>query len=298
MAELRNSFVKGRREGLAKIIVTENENLEKIYPKFTKRFPTTKKYEEMHTYTGFPEASQIPESEDIQPADRFPGYSKTIEPVHFNLSYEISEIGEETLQYAELKKIVPLMTRSLVHAIEKRTANAVFNNGFSSETVGDGLSLYNTAHTLKGETGVTVANRASAGSALTPGALMVELTRLGRTVGDWNLPMPIDGNFTLWVPPDLRFVAAEILESAGRAYVADNTKNVISGIDARVNPYITGTTPWFLEHPMHSTYFVPHGGIRQNMDFQTRNHMNVYQVYCFFEVASLDWRGRIGNPGA
>lgn len=298
MAELRATFEKGRRPGLADVIITEWDSNKKFYPRYTDHKPTDLAYEEFQTHTGFPEAVEIGDGEEVQWQDRLAGYSKTGKPEQFNAAWKISELGEETIQYAALKRDVPLLVRALLHAMEKHSANVVFNNGFGSTTTADGQFLFDTDHTLKG-TGGTFANEPAAGSALSPASLQDLMTRLDNTVGDWNLPMPqLDGDKTLWIPTALRWTAMEILESVGRAYTADNTKNVIDNITAVVCHYITSTTAFFLFGPRKYIPFLQHGGVRQRMDFDENSHMNKYQVYSFFKCIAVDWRSLVANPGA
>jgi hypothetical protein len=136
--------------------------------------------------------------------------------------------------------------RSLVHTDEQLAADVV-NNGYT-DTIGDGLPLFSTAHVLG--KGGTFSNRFTTFTALSQSAVEDALTALEDYRDGANLLIDAKG-VSLHIPRQLRWVADRILKSR---YEPDSanvaTINPIADIFPQgyhVNHRFTSATDWFIK---------------------------------------------------
>jgi phage major head subunit gpT-like protein len=197
---------------------------------------------EMHD---LPMMVEIPEGTDYTYSRPRQGANKTIKPVKFGLGFSISE---ETVDDGKFEWIAG-MTRALARSAKESqevSAMNIFNNGFTTATVADGLSLFNTAHTLP--SGSTFRNRLSTDADLSTSSLDTALTDFEtQFVGDSGIIYRLVPKVLL-VHSSQRRYANELIGSDLKADSMDNNMNSLKGEGLSVlsSPHLTDTDAWFL----------------------------------------------------
>lgn len=192
-----------------------------------------------------PLAAEIPEGTEYSFSRPKQGASKTMSVVKYGLGFSISEEAVDDGKFDFIADAVRKMARSAKESQEIAAMN-VLNNGFSSETVADGLSLFNTAHTLP--SGLTFRNRPSAEVDLSPSALDAALQDFEtQFIGDSGIVYRIPAKVLLVHPSNKRY-AMEIIGSDLKADTMDNNMNSLKQDGLRVisSPHITDTDSWFV----------------------------------------------------
>ena len=179
----------------------------------------------------------------------------------------------------------------MAHTKEVKGAD-VLNNAFSSSfTLGDGVSLINTAHPLAG--GGTAANRATTMADLNETSLEDALIDISTFTDDRGLTISVQAT-KLVVPPQLVFVADRILNSPGRVGTADNDLNSIRNTGVipggyTVNHYLNDPDAYFL------LTTVTESGEGLKMFQRTAMETSMEPD---FTTGNLLWRGVYGSQGA
>lgn len=200
-------------------------------------------YSELHD---MPQFAQVNEGSDYTFSRPKAGNNKTMTPVKFGLGYSISEETIDDGKFDLVADAIRKMAES-AHESQEQSAMNVLNNGFSSETVADTLSLFNASHTTPSGT-ITFRNQLATNSDLS-------YTSLQTMIQDFEKQFRGDsGNFKvirpkfLVVPTELRMYARELVGSALKSDTADNNKNSIAdeGLTVISSPRLTDTNAWFL----------------------------------------------------
>lgn len=232
-----------------------------------------------------------------------PGWTKDFIHTEFGAMFEVTQTALEDDQYDQLSQNARwFMFASRV--VEEKRAAILYNNGFTTEQSPDGVSIFNSAHVLKG--GGTASNVLSTGSAdLSATSLeqaLIDLQRQTKVEAGQIVAPAMSLN--LIVPPDLEFQAHRLIKSQLRPGSADNDVNAL---DRRkwsviVNPYLTDVDAWFLQdannkrHGMTSYTRVPLSMEPPMTDPRTRNRM--YPVRWRRSFGCSFWQGTFGSPGA
>lgn len=191
----------------------------------------------------------------------------------------------------------------------------LFRGGFTTQLTADGVSIFNTAHTLIG--GGTQSNQVvtaditgAASTALTTTAFNVAMVRLANMKSQSNVPLQCVGDILL-VPPALYVTARQI---AASALVPENTNNAVNlfSMDYAVKVYqsvFLGTaspdglgsdTAWFLlDSSRHAIRrFVRQGVVTALRDWtMSNNRTYYYQANFREEVFCPDYVGSVGALG-
>jgi hypothetical protein len=165
----------------------------------------------------------------------------------FGLAAEITFPMWKDDQYGVMREIIAELARSSRNKQEVE-AWSVLNNAFDNSFPGfDGLSLCNTAHTLLDTSAGTVANRPSPDVGLSTLAIQNALIRFENMVDERNLPRLLTPTMAL-VSPTNKFLAREVLGSAGKPFTMDNEQNALLHDDLSwmVVHYFTNATQWIL----------------------------------------------------
>lgn len=192
-----------------------------------------------------PLASEVAEGEEYSFSRPRQGASKTLSVVKYGLGFSISEEAVDDGKFDFISDAVRKMARSAKESQEIAAMN-IINNGFSAETVADGLSLFNTAHTLP--SGLTFRNRPSAEVDLSPSALDAALQDFEtQFIGDSGIIYRMSPRVLLVHPSNKRY-AMEVIGSDLKADSMDNNLNSLKGEGLRVisSPHITDSDSWFL----------------------------------------------------
>jgi hypothetical protein len=207
----------------------------------------------------------------------------------------------ERLRINELYGQVEKFERDLMASVlddQETQAWSLLNGGFSTGNTGfDGLALFSTSHTrLDG--GTNQSNRPSADTALSLAALADAGIQFENWVNERGRPF-ISIPRLLIIPPDLKYVARELLQSEKKPGSADNDINAIreDGLSYKVCHHLTSTTAWFLLGDSHDLNwlwrFRPQSGAETDFDTEDIKR-KVRQAYAY---GFGEWRGTYGSAG-
>lgn len=231
-----------------------------------------------------------------------PGWSKDFLHTEFGLMFEVTQTALEDDQYDQLSNHARWFMFSARYVEEKRAA-ILYNNGFSTEQSADGVSIFNSAHVLKG--GGTARNVPTSAADLSATSLEQALIDLSTEtkVEAGQLVTPPQ-SLLLVVPPALEFQAARLINSTLRPGTADNDVNALKERKWRVvvNEFLTDADAWFLQDGnkknigLVSYTRVPITMEPAMTDPRTRNRM--YPVRWRRSFGCDYWQGVYGNQGA
>jgi hypothetical protein len=191
----------------------------------------------------------------------------------------------------------------------------VLNLGFTTTLVSDGLSLFNTAHTLAGGSVATqiapgVASYISAAGTypnrplvdvdLSFTAIQNAINVYERMPDSMGLPIQMKPR-VLMIPPELKWIAREILGSAHKPFTADNEINSILNEDLSyfIFHYSTSQTAWFLlpDKSDHTLTFFMRKALSDDYadDFDTYSIKTLSRMR--FSVGASTWWGTYGSNG-
>lgn len=307
MSQVRGTFPElydNVEKTVRTIIFDALTELAPIYKDYTNMKTSNKKFERVVSVTPFGNVPQKDEGE-VYALDLIrSGWTKDFTHVEFGLGFESSETAMEDDENDILIRSAEMLAFSARYVQEKRAADAFMNNAFGSETTPDGVSIYNTAHVLKG--GGTGRNMLSTDADLSIDSLAQALAdvQLQTFVESGQLVSPIQ-SFHLVVPPNLEMLAERIVNSSGLPGTAENDVNPIKRrrtINIIVNPQITDTDAWFLfaqnkrMHGLTSYVRVPVKMAPRDKDPFTGNW--IYKIRFRQSWGAWMWQGAFGSQGA
>lgn len=197
---------------------------------------------ELHDLPLFSEVAEGAEYSFQRPKQ---GVSKTLQMVKFGLGFSVSEEMVDDAKFDMIADMVKKLAKSARESQEIQ-AMAVFNNGFGSELAADGLSVFNTAHTLP--SGGTYRNRLAVNADLSQTALDTALADFEtQFVGDSGIIYNVRPKILLVHPSQKRY-AKELIGSEGKPDTADNNLNAFreDGLVVISSPHLTDSDAWFL----------------------------------------------------
>lgn len=306
MAQVRG-LTPGLYDNIDKMVYSllgsELKELPAIWREYFNIKTSDRKFERVLTMVGMGDVPEKPEGQAYTTDTIRQGYTKDFTHTEFGMGFEVTKTALEDDQYDQLEKAPKWLAFSCRVVEEKRAAN-VFNNGFSTETTPDGVSLFNSAHVLGG--GGTSRNILATAADLSESSLtqaMIDLQNQTK-LESGQLVAPIT-SLTLLVPPDLEFLAARLVKSVGRPQSADNDINALKALrtwNVVVNPYLTDNDAWFLlasnkkMHGIMSYTRVPITQEEPMTDTRTRNR--IYAVRFRRSWGSWMWQNTFASAGA
>lgn len=261
-----------------------------------------RKFERVQSVTG---VGDIPEKGEGSPYIAQiirPGWSKDFTHVEYGSMFEVTQTALEDDQYDQLSQNARWFMAASRVTEEKRAA-ILYNNGFSSELSPDGVSIFNSAHVLKG--GGTARNVLATAADLSATSLEQALIDLQTETKMENgqLVSPAT-SLLLHVAPANEFNAHRLINSQLRPGVADNDVNALKERNWKVvvNPYLTDADAWFLQDANKKNI-----GLRSYTrvgltmepamtDPRTRNRM--YPVRWRRSFGCAFWQNVFGSAGA
>jgi len=249
--------------------------------------------------SGLGTTPQKPEGTTFKLDEPIMGGNVTYTGVPFGLAVEITwEMWRDEL-YGVMRELIAEMARSSRNRQEV-DAFSVLNNAFSTSYTGftTGESLCSTAHT--GLDGVSRANRPSPEIGLSITGIQNAIVRFENMTDERNLPRLMAPVMAV-VSPTNKFVAREILGSAGKPYSTDNELNALIEEDLSwfVCHYLTTATYWFLTAAkgVHDLNFLwrDHPIFDSFDDPWTKNA--IFTVYQRHTKGYGSWRGIDGSTG-
>ena len=305
MAQVRGTFdalydnVDKTIQGVMKRQLTE---LKRIYPDVYSIKTSDRKFERIVTYVPFGDTASKPEGETYTMDLLRQGYTKDFTHTENGLGFEVTQTALEDDAENILQRAGEWLAFSARYVEEKRAA-APFNNGFSTETTPDGVSLYNSAHLLKG--GGTARNTFATQADLSATSLMQAMIDTQNEQKDeaGHLAAPIN-SWKLYIPPALEFTADRLINSVGLPGSADNDRNPIKSRrswEIIVNPHLSDTDAWFLvasNKAQHGLTFYRRVPISMEpMDKDARTGNRIFKIRHRFSVGAWTWVGTFGSQG-
>jgi hypothetical protein len=250
MAQTRGSFTQlfdntDRRVWVA--LGKQLKELPDIWRNVTNVMSSERQTEISMNVVGFGDVPEKPEGNPYATDILMAGYQKTVTHSEFGMAFEVTQTALEDDRQDQLRKNSMWLAFSAGYVIEKRAAN-LWNNGFTTETTADGVSIFSTSHTLV--RGGTFRNRPSADVAFSWTSLRDAIIDLAtQTKHDSGQIAQATQNLILYVPPQLEMLADRVVNSTNLPGSADNDRNAIKSrrdIKIIVNPLLTSSTAWFL----------------------------------------------------
>jgi len=284
------------------IMKAQLKELPRIYPEIFSIKTSDRKFERVVTYVPFGDTQSKPEGETYVMDTLRQGYTKDFTHTENGLGFEVTQTALEDDVENILNRAGEWLAFSARYVEEGRAANP-FNNGFTTETTPDGVSLFSTSHALRG--GGTAKNRPSTDADLSATSLTQALIDLQTDQKDeaGHLANPIQ-SLILYIPPALEFLADRLVNSAGLPGSSDNDKNPLKRRtwEIVVNPRLTDTDAWFLvaaSKGQHGLTFYRRVPISMEpMDKDPRTGNRIFKIRHRFSVGAWTWVGTYGTAGA
>jgi len=171
-------------------------------------------------------------------------YSHEVIALGFSLT---QEAVEDNLYDSLSARYTKALARAFQNTKEVKGA-AIFNEGFTGQTGGDGKSVFDTEHPLV--SGGTNANEPSTAADLNETSLEAAVIAIGKWTDERGLKIAAKPK-KLLIPSDLQFVAERLMASEKRSGTSDNDVNALKSMSAvpggyMVNHFLTDTDAWFL----------------------------------------------------
>ena len=300
MAISRNQLVKELEPGLNALFGLEYKQYENQAAEIYTTESSDRAFEEEVMLSGFAQARVKPEGSGVA----FDNAQETFTARYTNetiaLAFAITEEAIEDNLYDRLaSRYTKALARSMASTKQVKGA-APLNNGFGTFNSGDGVTLFNTAHTtIAGSFSNTLATAAD----LNETSLEQSLIDIAALTDERGLKIAAKGTKMI-VPSALQFVAERLMKSQGRVSTADNDVNAIRSMGMipqgyRVNNYLTDTDAFFIitDVPNGMKHF-NRAPLTTKMegDFDTGNVRYKARERYVFGVS--DPRGIFASPGA
>ena len=219
-----------------------------------------KAYEDEVEFSGLGSMPLKPEGESVTYEDAIQGGS--IRYLHDTWALGVRTSFElyEDDQYKLIQQVPKALARSAQFRKET-TAWNVFNLGFTTVTTTDGVSLFNNQHPLLGGTEATnigpgltnvigaagtYPNRPATDVDISFTAIQLMVNHFERLIDAQGLPIAIRPKY-LVIPPELKWIAREVLGSPYKPYTSDNEINALLKEDLQyfISHYLTSQSAWF-----------------------------------------------------
>ena len=259
-------------------------------------------YEQDGEVTGLGAMVQKQEGKAITYDDPLQGALKTYTHVPYGLGFRVThELYKDDL-YNVIKRMPQALARSAHQTKEVQSWN-VFNNAFSTAYTGaDGQPLISVAHP-----NVSVAagsgpysNQLATAADLSITSLQAMIELIEGSTDDRDLNLLIKPRL-LVVPPHLKWMARELLNSEYKPGTADNEINSLADEELKymVCHYLTSNSAWFLLGAKEDHYL--RFFMREALDFDNDDDFDTgdakFKAYMRFSVGFSGWRGVYGTPG-
>lgn len=284
------------------------------YSKIFNMENSTQAYEDEVQMAGVGIMPEKPEADSVTYDDLIQGGTKRYIHLTYALGSRASWELIEDDQYGIIKQVPKSQARSAMFAREMVAAN-VLNLGFTTVVTTDGVALFSTIHPLLGGTAATnvgpgltnviyaagtYPNRPSPDADLSFTSVQNMVNQFERMIDSQGIPVRLKPR-TILIPPELKWIAREILGSPGKPNTANNNLNPLLGEDLQfmVGHYFTSQSAWFAtcEKDSHQLKFFDRHPIDTDYDddFDTRSTKII--TFQRFSAGATDWKGTYGSNG-
>ena len=314
MPAVRGQFAPLLVPGARKVFIDEYDEISTDYQQVIKTENSTKAFEDDLVMAGLPIAVFKPEGEAIA-FDR-PVFRGKVRYLHagYGLGYEITREAVEDDQYAAINSQGATNLARSMREAERVSAWGILNEGFTTITTYDGVSLFNTAHPGVGS--FVQRNMPDPDVDLSTGALKGAMEDYFNLVNDRQLRINIRPE-KLVVPVDNWWIANEILgtqtvmggpstntdaEPTVLTPVSERVINVVTmmGLTPLMSPYITDPDSWFLSPSMrnNSAQFMWRRTPDMVSGDDERAGLAWVGITARWSTGATDWHGWYGSQGA
>ena len=277
-------------------------------------------YEDEVEFSGLGPMPEKPEGTSIVYQDAIQGGTQRY--LHYTYALGVRSSFElyEDDQYNLIKQVPKALARS-AHFTKEVVHFSVFNLGFSNAGVAgtvnttDGVGLFNAQHPLLGGVQATTIgpglanvigaagtypNRPATDVDLSVTAIQLAINQFERLIDSQGLPVVLHPLYLL-IPPELKWIAREILGSPHKPYKNDNEINALIKEDLSyfVSHYLTSQSAWFLlcQKDMTQLKSFNRKALDEDYadDFDTRSIKQI--SFMRFSAGATSWMGTWGSNG-
>jgi hypothetical protein len=301
MAISRAQLLKELLPGLNALFGLEYKKYENEHTEIYENESSERSFEEEVKLSGFAAAPVKPEGQALAYDNAQEAFTSRYTHETVAMGFSITEEAMEDNLYDSLSsRYTKALARAMAYTKQVKAA-ALLNNGFTTYSGGDGVTLFSTAHPTVG--GSTNANTPATAADLNETSLEQAVIDIAAFTDERGLLIAARPR-KLIVPPALMFVCTRLLQTELRVGTADNDTNALKTNGSipeghRVNHYLTDDDAWFL------TTDVPNGmkhftrvGMQTSMDgdFDTGNVR--YKCRERYSFGTSDPLGMYGSSGA
>lgn len=271
-------------------------------------------FEDEGQYAGVPPMPEKTEGGAITYNDLLAGNNYRYIHLTYGLGCRASFELVDDDQYKIISQAPKALSRSQSFTKEMVPWN-IFNNGFSSVTTIDGVSLFNNQHPLLGGSAATnvspgvssvisaagtYPNRPATDVDISVAAIQLMTNQFQRLPDSVGIPITMTPK-QLVIPPELRFMAREYLGSPGQPNTGNNNINSLIGEDLTyvICRWLTSTSAWFAvcdksQHQL-TFYWRQKPDTDYDDDFDTRSVKMI--SFMRFSAGATHWLGTWGSNG-
>jgi phage major head subunit gpT-like protein len=285
------------------VVMTKYSQFPDQYPEVFRNESSSRSIEQTTEVTGFGQFSVVPEGGDTRYDEALPGFNKTYIHAQYSLGFRVTKVAMDDDKFGVVNKLATELGRSAKETKEVTVAN-VINTGFTTNIGPDGVSLFNVAHPLIG--GGFQSNRLSYATDPDVTSIQLGLTGMRQTVDHRGKKLRIPPKKMI-VPPNLEFIAAELLggtdrpDTANRAINAFKRRAGMPSFDSwLVWDYLSDPDAWFMEADTGDTelryYNRESFNTVHDIDFNSRSVKTA--GWMRFSVGQNGWYGVFGVPSS
>tara|TARA_R110002153_G_scaffold48588_5_gene137049 strand:+ start:8268 stop:9176 length:909 start_codon:yes stop_codon:yes gene_type:complete len=301
MAISRSQLLKELLPGLNALFGLEYQKYEDEHAEIYETENSERSFEEEVKLSGFGAAPVKNEGSAIQYDTAQEAFTARYNHETVAMGFSVTEEAMEDNLYDALSaRYTKALARAMAYTKQTKSAS-LLNNGFTTFNSGDGVSLFNTAHSTV--EGTNNSNRLATDADLNETSLEQAVIDIAAFTDERGLLIAARPR-KLIVPPALMFVATRLLDTDLRTGTADNDINAVRSNGSipegyRVNHYLTDADAFFVvtDVPNGLKHFV-RTAMQTSMDgdFDTGNVR--YKARERYSFGVSDPLGIFGSPGA
>jgi phage major head subunit gpT-like protein len=249
-------YLQSMLPAIDEVVMTKYSQFPDEYSEVYRMESSSRSIEQTTEVTGFGQMAVVPEGQDTRYDEALPGFNKTYIHAQYSLGFRVTKVSMDDDKFGVVKKLATELGRSAKETKEVVAANGI-NTGFTTGLGPDGVSLFNTAHPLIG--GGTQSNRLSYATDPDVTSIQLLLTLMRQTVDHRGKKLRIPPKKGIF-PPNLEFVAAELLggvdrpDTASRAINAFKRRSGMPSFDTwMVWDYLTDPDAWMIQGDVQDT---------------------------------------------
>ena len=251
MAISRSQLVKELEPGLNALFGLEYKRYENQHAEIYTSESSDRAFEEEVMLSGFANAQIKGEGQGVAFDEAQETYTARYTNETIALAFAITEEAIEDNLYDRLaSRYTKALARSMSNAKEVKGAQPLNNGlpGVATFNSGDGVSLFNTAHTTI--SGTNVSNTLTTQADLNETSLEAALIDIAAFTDERGLRIAAKG-VKMIIPSANQFNAERLMKSQGRPGTADNDINAINSMGMipqgyRVDNFLTDADSWYI----------------------------------------------------